>query len=91
MLEAYFTEFDNESNWVRGKVGIYNFSAKLYNTPSQFGIDGGRVSKLSIYDGSVCFVNYDRGWDITPIKEDEEYFDTVMELLENSEERDLDD
>ena len=88
--EAYFTKFDNESNLVKGEVGIYSFSAKLFNTPSMHGIEGGRVSKLSIFDGSVCFVHYDRGWDITPSQEDEIYFDAVMELLENSDERDLD-
>ena len=89
MLEAHFTEFDNSSNWVRGNVGIYSFSAKLFNDGSKHGIDGGRVSKLAIYDGSVCFCNYDRGWDVIPSKEDEIYFDAVMELLENSEEGDF--
>ena len=94
MYQAYFTNFSNRSNWVRGKIGEYTFDAKLFNIDSMYGIEGGRVSKLSIYCGSsikdhIC--NYDRGWDITTRnKEEEMIFDAVMDLLENSEERDLD-
>ena len=88
--EAYFTKFDNDSNWVKGNVGIYSFAAKLFNDGSRFGIDGGRVSKLSIFNGSVCFVHYDREWDIEPSDDVVDYFDAVMDLLENSDERDLD-
>jgi len=91
VLEAYFTDFTDESNWVSGEVGRFRFTAKLFNTPSMYGIEGGRVSKLSMYDGRFCVVNYDRGWDISPKEEDERFFDAVMELLENSNERDLDD
>jgi len=99
-MKAYFTDFSNESNWVEGKIGKYSFSAKLFNVGSEYGINDGRVSKLSIYDDKVrqkqsnffasCLVNYDRGWDIEPREEHMEIFKLVMELLENSPERDLD-
>lgn len=89
MIEAYFTDFTNESNWVKGEVGDYTFNAKLFNVGSRFGIDGGRVSKLAMHYMGDCVVHYDRGWDIEPSEEDMIYFDAVMELLENSEERDL--
>lgn len=49
MIKAYFTKFDNKSNWVDGMVGKYNFQAKLFDTGSIFGINDGRVSKLAIY------------------------------------------
>lgn len=64
-LTAVFTHFDNSSNWVHGICGEYNFDAKLFDDGSQFGINNGRVSKLSIakYNGSPD-VNYDRGWDL---------------------------
>lgn len=39
---------------------------KHYETPSEYGIDGGRISKLEIRDGEKVLVNYDRGWDIKP-------------------------
>jgi len=94
-MQAYFTKFDNDSNWVKGEVGRFRFDAKLYNTPSRLGIDGGRVSTLAIFDGEQfnhndCEIYYDRGWDIEPNEDMMDYFDAVMELLENSDERDLD-
>ena len=42
---------------------------KHYETPSQYGIDGGCISKLMIKDNTQddkIVVNYDRGWDIKP-------------------------
>jgi len=90
-MQAHFTRFDNEDNWVQGKAGMYSFDAKLFNDPSMYGIDGGRVSKLSISSlHGMIVANYDRGWDIEPNEEILDYFDAVMELLENSEERDFD-
>lgn len=96
---ASFLDFKRNTNWVTGEVEFnhqeYTFSAKLFDTGSEFGIDKGRVSKLSIkrkgtgfmqWDGYI--VNYDRGWDIIPEKEEDVLiFKTVMELLENSPKR----
>lgn len=91
-LKAEFTKFNDSSNWVDGVVGKYHFQAKLFDTPSTFGIENGRVSKLSIWDQKVrkeklnflkaCVVNYDRGWDKKPNKKVTPYFDAVMTLLE---------
>ena len=87
-LTAVFTHFDNSSNWVHGICGEYNFDAKLFDDGSQFGINNGRVSKLSIakYNGSPD-VNYDRGWDIKPSQTVKSYYDAIMGLLENSPKR----
>ncbi len=94
---AIFTKFESGTNWCDGKVGKYNFQAKLFDVGSEFGIEGGRVSKLSIWDEEVriekqnflesCIVNYDRGWDIQPRPEIKTYFDSVMSLLENAPKR----
>lgn len=94
---AYFTRFESGTNWCDGKVGKYNFQAKLFDEGSTFGIENGRVSKLSIWDEekrqkeqnfcNACVVNYDRGWDIKPSNEIKPYFDAVMTLLENSPKR----
>jgi len=94
-MQAYFTKFNNSSNWVSGEVGRFKFDAKLYNTPSRLGINGGRVSVLAIFDGDKpyhnnCVACYDREWDIEPSDDVIDYFYAVMELLENSEKRDLD-
>ena len=55
-------------NWVTGKVNGYYFEAKVYDEPSHYGINGGRVSKLWMRDVAtrevVCA--YDRGWSVRP-------------------------
>ena len=48
----------------------YSFDAKVYDVPSEFGIGGGRVSKLEVRherDGLVA--RYSRGWDKKPQSE----------------------
>ncbi|WP_201751247.1 MULTISPECIES: hypothetical protein [unclassified Neglectibacter] len=74
--------------WFKGTIGKYSYSAKVYDTPSRFGINHGRVSKLAIYDEdkrrregweAACIVNYDRGWDVRP--KDKEAKDVLKSLL----------
>jgi len=48
-MTAIFTKFESGTNWCDGKVGKYNFQAKLFDVGSEFGIEGGRVSKLAIW------------------------------------------
>lgn len=89
-IEAVFTKYDSTSNWCKGTVGPYEFSAKVFDEPSSFGIKNGRVSKLGIgnwTNGEREVVNYDRGWDIKPTKEVKPYFNAVMKLLENAPKR----
>lgn len=38
----------------------------MFETGSELGIDGGRVSKLEIKDGPRVVASYDRGWDVEP-------------------------
>ena len=93
-ITANFTKWIKGENWVSGTVGKYQFESKLFDEGSLFGINNGRVSKLSIWDQEIskrdgsffagCIVNYDRGWDIEPTEENKPYYDAVMELLENS-------
>ena len=88
-MRATFKTFDNSSNWVDGTVGPYTFSAKLFDTGSSFGIDGGRVSKLSIQTKTKMLVNYDRGWDIKPTAGSlgNQALKAVLKLCENSPKR----
>lgn len=59
--------------WLDGKVGGLNFSAKVYKGGSRFGINGGNVSKLSVWpEHGPAIINYDRGWDIMPKNAEEE-------------------
>lgn len=97
--KAIFTKFEPNTNWCDGKIGPYNFQAKLFDEGSIFGIENGRVSKLFIWDQKVreakqdftgaCVIIYDRGWDESKQVTDElkPYFDAVMELLENAPKR----
>lgn len=62
-----------KSNWVKGTHGPFKICAKIFADKSSYGIKNGRISKLQINDVNQerwgfegCFVNYDRGWDITP-------------------------
>lgn len=43
---------------------------KVYDEPSQFGIDGGKVSKLMLKRDGKIVCNYDRSWDIEPADPD---------------------
>lgn len=50
--------------WEQGTTNGYKWQAKVYDEPSHYGIDGGRVSKLSICNADkTCVYNYDRGLD----------------------------
>ena len=49
-----------DGQWKIGTIDGIKFNAKVYEEPSEFGINGGNVSKLWI-DG---IANYDRGWDL---------------------------
>lgn len=86
---ATFSEFTPSDNWVTGICGDYTFSAKLFDEGSQFGIKGGRVSKLSITKvGTLKLaVNYDRGWDVKPDATTKPYYKAIMTLLENAPKR----
>lgn len=94
-MKIEFTSFPMDSNWVSGVVngGQYEFEAKLYDEDSPYGINRGRVSKLTIRYGNTTgwygvFVNYDRGWDIEPeTTEEYEVLESVLDFLENSPKR----
>ena len=57
--------------WKKGSLKIENeiftYCAKVYEEPSEdYGIEGGKISKLEIRLGDFPVVRYDRGWDIEP-------------------------
>ncbi len=56
-----------EDNWVSGQISdAITFDAKVFDEPSVFGINKGKVSKLKIFENGKWIVNFDRGWDIKP-------------------------
>ena len=61
--------------WKKGCIGIpqdggkykaVHYEAKVYDEGSQYGIDGGRISKLALKMDGEWIATYDRGWDIKP-------------------------
>jgi hypothetical protein len=60
--------------WSEGSIASpttgakYKYWVKHFENGSEFGIDGGRISKLTIrkVGESRDIVNYDRGWDASP-------------------------
>jgi len=61
--------------------GKYKYWVKHYEEGSQFGIDGGKVSKLTIrkVGETKDLVNYDRGWDIEPTEELQAVYAIIMQ------------
>ena len=60
--------------WHEGSIGWnksrFHYWYKQYETGSQFGIEGGRISKLMLKRDDKIVANYDRGWDVEPVDED---------------------
>ena len=54
------------------KYTIAHYWVKAFDEPSEeYGINGGKISKLSIKINGEFTANYDRGWDIEPAEDDE--------------------
>lgn len=53
--------------WKSGTYNGYEYEAKVYKTGSNMGIEGGKVSKLTLKKNGKTVARYDRGWDIEPI------------------------
>ncbi|WP_353856857.1 hypothetical protein [Bacillus sp. Bos-x628] len=71
--------------------GEYHFDAKLFDKGSLYGINKGRVSLLTVSIGDKwtglenCILNYDRGWDVKPQKDEHiKVFTEIVNFLENS-------
>lgn len=56
------------------------FTAKVHALPSEHGINGGRISKLSLYRDGELAAHYDRGWDQTSDTEQDQH---AVERLRN--------
>ena len=68
--------------WSEGsiKIGsdIFHYLVKHYEEASVYGIDEGRISKLTLKRNAEMVCNYDRGWDIEP---DDENTAAVLAIL----------
>lgn len=68
--------------WKEGSILIggkgYRYWVKQFDEGSQYGIDGGRISKLMIKRNGEIVCNYDRCWDIKPVDEDTEFMLAIL-------------
>ena len=67
---------------LRVHESIFHDWYKQYDEGSEFGIDGGRISKLMLQRNGQTVCNYDRGWDIKPADPDTEL---ALEILLHTE------
>lgn len=86
-LPITITELSNQTYWIECTIGKYKFSAKHFDVGSEFGINKGRVSKLSICENysnwGNSIISYDRGWNIKPKTEEHGYIlSCLLEYLE---------
>lgn len=49
-----------------GRMASCHYTVKYFDEPGCFGINGGRISKLTISREGKTTCNYDRGWDMEP-------------------------
>lgn len=68
--------------WKEGSIrvngSIFHYWIKQWDEGCKHGIDGGRISKLTIKRDGVEVANYDRGWDIKPTDPDAQL---AMEII----------
>lgn len=72
--------------WKEGSIRVYgsifHYWMKVYETGSEWGIDGGKISKLMLKREGEIVYNYDRGEDVAPADEATEL---ALQLLLHSE------
>ena len=56
--------------WTSGKLAGYEYHIKHFEEGSVYGLNEGKISKITISRNGRILVNYDRGWDILPQNED---------------------
>ena len=81
--------------WLEGTIGIpknktagkeyiaVHYSIKVYDKPSRFGINHGKISKLQLRQDGEIVANYDRGWDIYPTTKEAELTLCILLIRHN--------
>ena len=76
--------------WYVGRVEKRHFEALVFTEPSQYGIDGGQVSKLHVWEGpkrkrGKALAVYERGWELEPGEEVRQVVKTLVAELSRRE------
>jgi hypothetical protein len=74
--------------WKEGALKVNNswfhYWIKVFEAPSTFGIDEGKISKLMLKRKGQIVCNYERGWDVRPVDEDTEIALQILLYSENN-------
>ena len=73
--------------WKEGSIKVYSsifhYWMKVYDEGSQYGIEGGKISKLMLKRDGKTVCNYDRDWDIKPVDEETQLAYEILVHTEN--------
>ena len=73
--------------WKQGIINYngkrYGYEIKVYDEGSEFGINGGRISKLEIRCKGEKVAHYDRGWDMEPVNGEAATVTAILMTREN--------
>lgn len=64
--------------WKEISIDGYRIQMKVFEEGSEWGIDGGRISKLWAAKDGRCVCNYDRGWDVKPTAEFQATYERII-------------
>lgn len=59
----------DQSPWIDGKITSmkgYEFKARLFDEPSNLGIDSGKIARLDVRKDGELVLRYDQGWAVDP-------------------------
>ena len=74
--------------WKEGTLKVggswFHYWYRVFDEPSRFGIEEGRISKLMLKRKDEIVCNYDRGWDIRPVDEATEMALQILLYSENN-------
>lgn len=67
--------------WKNGKIDGCEYWVKQYDSPSIYGVEEGRVSKISVRRDGREIISYERGWDLEPqTDEDREILAKILKM-----------
>jgi hypothetical protein len=58
-MKFKYNRVHEDSAWVYGQYGIYDYEAKVHDEPGDAGYQNGRTKKIFIYDDEDEIVGYD--------------------------------
>lgn len=77
-LVQYINERKLGDGWKTVKENGYVAYILAFEESSQYGIDGGKISKLEIRKDDELVCRYERGWDVKPTEEVKTFYNKII-------------